>query len=65
MEVGLSQLTSMRDETKSLLTQLASWLGEDATKADADRMLTMCNNLIETAYICAPPSELIDQATDG
>ena len=52
---GLEELTLTRDETKALLRRLASWLGEDPAKADADAILKACADLVDVAKACAPP----------
>ena len=57
MQEGLDDLTSKRDETKTLLKGLASWLGEDPTSADADAILAVCADLVDTAEACSHPGK--------
>lgn len=57
MQEGLDDLTRKRDETKTLLKGLASWLGEDPTSADADAILAVCADLVDTAEACSHPGK--------
>jgi hypothetical protein len=49
MRRGLEGLRSIRDETKALLHQLASWLGEDPNQANPDQLLKACADLVDAA----------------
>ena len=63
---GLDELTRLRDETKALLRQLATWLGEDANLANPDTFLKACADLIDVAVASAPvPTEDDDDEVEA